>query len=44
MDSGVDRYVSEETAELSNAAYRFISEAVSNRKLSKSKRKSSRRR
>ena len=38
-DSGVDRYVSEETAELSNAAYRFISEAVSNRKLSKSKRK-----
>lgn len=31
-DSGVDRYVSEETAELSNAAYRFISEAVSNRK------------
>lgn len=31
-DSGVDRYVSEETAELSNTAYRFISEAVSNRK------------
>ena len=39
MDSGVDRYVSEETAELSNSAYRFISEAVSNRKPSKSKRK-----
>ena len=31
-DTEIDRYVSKETAELSNAAYRFVSESVRNRK------------
>lgn len=31
-DTEIDRYVSKETAELSNATYRFISEAVKKRK------------